>query len=317
MRGTYGSAPDPECEMIAVGEGREIRAMLYDGDWDGPFRLVDSCWNGEIFSAPRESMAELFDMPGCNRAGVYLLLSGSKVYVGQAVDLGKRLKEHLSGKDWWTRAVLLTSRDNSLDRDDIAYLERVLIDKAMLNVDYESDNIQRGMADTVSYDRRILLDQDLDKALALLEFIGVSEFFSGQEDSLDVTKRLALGKRTKSEAIRFLADRGVLPGGASKRTYATLNDRNGWYWMNPDVSLLSEDWSIILNDTRSRELVVLQIPAGTLSVANGPDGSPEALFARSDKPWQLDLHLKRAGLVDTRSEVDFSQFLTARVSYAE
>ena len=100
--------------------------LLYDGTLGGVIRIEDSNWNaGELFSAPRDSVSDLLKTGACNKYGVYLLLSPNMVYVGQSSDLAKRLSQHMAGKDWWESAVIITTKDDSLNHSDIDYLEKM------------------------------------------------------------------------------------------------------------------------------------------------------------------------------------------------
>lgn len=122
-------------------QAKIINMLLYDGSLGGVIRIEDSNWNaGELFSAPRESVSELIDTGACNRYGVYLLLSANKVYVGQSSDLAKRISQHIAGKDWWESVIILTTKDDTLNRSDIDYLEYVLIEKANAIQNLDSDN---------------------------------------------------------------------------------------------------------------------------------------------------------------------------------
>lgn len=48
-----------------------------------------------------------------DRFGVYLLLSDTQIYAGEASDLKNRIKQHDKAKDWWERAVLITTTDET------------------------------------------------------------------------------------------------------------------------------------------------------------------------------------------------------------
>ena len=94
-------------------QAKIINMLLYDGTLGGVIRIEDSNWNaGELFSAPRGSVSDLLKTGACSKYGVYLLLSQDMVYVGQSSDLAKRLTQHISGKDWWDSAIILTTKDD-------------------------------------------------------------------------------------------------------------------------------------------------------------------------------------------------------------
>ena len=155
-------------------KAKTIQLLLYDGTLNGVINIADSAWNpGEMYSSPRKAVNELVSL---DKYGVYLLLSDERVYVGQAQDLKRRIKQHLSGKDWWERAVLLTTQDDSFTRTDIDYLESVLIKKADTAKSLDSDNKNKGNNPKIDKFRKVILDQYLDEALFLMELIGISVF---------------------------------------------------------------------------------------------------------------------------------------------
>ena len=122
-------------------QAKTINLLLYSGNLDGVISIEDSSWNsGELYSAPRESVSDLLKTDACNKYGVYLLFSQAMVYVGQSFDLSKRLNQHMSGKDWWESAVILTTKDDSLTHSDIDYLENILIEKAFSIKRLDCDN---------------------------------------------------------------------------------------------------------------------------------------------------------------------------------
>lgn len=120
---------------------KTIKMLLYDGSLNGVTNISDSAWeSGKMFSAPRESIESLVSKADCRKYGVYLLLSDQQVYVGQAIDLERRTKQHLSDKDWWTQVILMTTKDDSFNSSDIDYLEARLIDLATKAGTSDRDN---------------------------------------------------------------------------------------------------------------------------------------------------------------------------------
>lgn len=153
-------------------KAKTINLLLYDGNLNEVISIEDSSRNsGELYSAPRASVSDLLKTDACNKYGVYLLLSQYMVYVGQASDLKIRLNQHLTGKDWWQSAVILTTKDDSFTHSDIDYLENILIDKAF-NIDrLDCDNKQKGNPTKVDKFRKVVLEQYLEEALFLMQLI--------------------------------------------------------------------------------------------------------------------------------------------------
>ncbi len=302
-------------------QAKTINLLLHDGSLQGVVCIEDSGWySGEMYSAPRESMDELLKTDACSKYGVYLLLSRNRVYVGQSSDLARRLAQHVTGKDWWTSAVVLTTKDNSLGHSDIDWLESTLIEKARFVGRLDCDNLQRGNPVKVDRFREVWLSQYLDEALFLMEFIGIPVFVERRSldrsstathiDLTDVHNLLAVGTRTKRLAIDYVTEHGVDIN--ANATYAVLNKAGTEFFLNPRTTKLDSNWSIVLNDTLKRMLLVMMVPTGSLHMCS--DGIT-GLVARKDKPEYIDLHLTVEYLRDRISGTDFSSYLIGRIAY--
>lgn len=297
---------------MSEAKQKTINLLLYDGDLSGVISMEASSWNsGELYSTPRESVDELLNTDACKKSGVYLLLSKNMVYVGQASDLAKRITQHKVGKDWWESVVILTTKDNSLTHSDIDYLEAVLIEKASRIGKLDIDNKNKGNPIKVDKYRKVFLEQYLEEALFLMRLIGITVFAVNTQPTLfDIKTKLSLGKRSKAEAITYLNKKGFSVD--KKATYAVKNDK-GEYWANPQKKLLSDDWWIILNDNKKMELLVLNIPEGTLQADEYNNG--DGLYVRTDKPNLLDINIIADTLIDRKSGISFLAYLIKRVSY--
>lgn len=296
---------------------KTINLLLYEGSLKGVISIADSSWNsGELFSAPRESVDDLISSEACNKYGVYLLLSEEQVYVGQSSDLAKRIKQHIIGKDWWERVVILTKSDDSLNRSDIDYLEAVLIKKASASNRLDCENKTKGNIQKVDKFRQVSLDQYLEEALFLMELLGINVFKNPRKktvkpliDTIPSSTEEKRQIRAKKEAKLFLKEFGVELDG--EITYATSNDR-GVCWANPNVKTLDSNWYLILNDINNNELIVLYMPQGTCSI---DDSASNLLFARNDRPDRIELKISTESLIDKTSNVDFSPYVINRIKY--
>lgn len=295
---------------MADAKAKTINLLLYEGDLDGVISIEDSSWNsGELYLAPRESVTELIETDACNKYGIYLLLSKNMVYVGQSSDLSKRITQHLSEKNWWERVLILTTKDDSFTHTDIDYLESIFINKALKMNRLDCNNKNRGNNPKVSKFQKVVLDQYLFEALFLMKLIGITVFSEKKESSLihlsDTRMRLVVGKRAKADAINYLKTRGIE---VNKPTYAKKMQDKNEFWANPQTHLLKEDWWIIFNNNDTMELIVLFIPANSLSRDLG-------LKVRVDKHELLDLNINCNTFIDRKSGIDFSPYIKERVKY--
>lgn len=96
---------------------------------------------------PRAIHAQARARSELERPGLYLLvgpseatIGKSRIYVGEADVLRKRLDQHHSTKDFWTRGIVFTSKDGSLNKAHVKYLEGRLLALARQTQRAELDN---------------------------------------------------------------------------------------------------------------------------------------------------------------------------------
>lgn len=125
-----------------MSAGKSVRLFLADGTPGGLLTAEIMNWTGHIVAAPRSDLGALLKRPEASRTGIYILLGddpdsmgGSLAYIGEGDDVSKRLYQHSrseeqGGKDFWDRAILLTSKDANLTKAHARYLESRLISLA-------------------------------------------------------------------------------------------------------------------------------------------------------------------------------------------
>jgi Domain of unknown function (DUF4357) len=132
-------ASDQELVAGAVSDGRSIRLFLADGSSGGLLTAEIMNWTGHVVAAPRSDLAALLRRPETSRTGIYILLGddpesfgGTLAYIGEGDEVRTRLRQHArteeqGGKDFWDRAIVLTSKDANLTKAHARYLESRLI----------------------------------------------------------------------------------------------------------------------------------------------------------------------------------------------
>ncbi len=122
--------------------GKSLRLFLVDGTAGGLVTAEIMNWTGHVVAAARSDLAALLRRVEASRTGVYILvgedpevLGGLIAYVGEGDDVGRRLTQHArsepDGKDFWTRVIVITSKDANLTKAHARYLESRLISIAM------------------------------------------------------------------------------------------------------------------------------------------------------------------------------------------
>ena len=117
--------------------GKHIELFLVDGEPGGITTANISGWTGHILSGPRTALSRILDRKEAHRNGVYLLLGDDPdaiesvaCYIGKTEDFSARFRQHDRQKDWWDRAVLISSRDDSFNEGHWGYLEARLVEIA-------------------------------------------------------------------------------------------------------------------------------------------------------------------------------------------
>jgi hypothetical protein len=103
-----------------------------------------------VIEVPRSQLAEFLKLPEAQQVGVYFLLGElseaglPRVYIGQSGSVGTRLVQHNQGKDFWNRALVVTSLTNSLTQTHALFLEWFSIQQATQAGRYSLENGNAG-----------------------------------------------------------------------------------------------------------------------------------------------------------------------------
>ncbi|WP_438037153.1 GIY-YIG nuclease family protein [Sorangium sp. So ce204] len=125
--------------------GRSIRIYLDGGEVSGLRHAELVNWTGQALLCPRNRVAELARWEAAvRRPGVYFLIGAENitrrdVYVGEAEVAVSRIKQHLTGQEFWQEVVIFTSKDENLTKAHIKYLEARIIQLAKAAGRYRLD----------------------------------------------------------------------------------------------------------------------------------------------------------------------------------
>ena len=117
--------------------GKHIELFLVDGEPGGITTADVAGWTGHVLTGSRSDLTRLLARDDANRNGVYLLLGedpssieSTTCYIGRTESFTARFRDHDRNRDWWDRAVLISSRDDSFNEGHWGYLEARLLDIA-------------------------------------------------------------------------------------------------------------------------------------------------------------------------------------------
>lgn len=169
-----------------IRRGFSVNVFLPSGDPDGLKVVEKSNWTGRGLVVPRALFAESRNRAELDRTGVYLLVGPSEssslpaLYVGEGDPVKPRLDQHAKQKDFWTHAVVFTSKDSNLNKAHVQRLEARLVDMAGRAKRCILQNANCPTAPSLSESEEAFAEGFLDDVLLCLPILGYSLF----EDSI-------------------------------------------------------------------------------------------------------------------------------------
>lgn len=163
-----------------MGKGRSLELYFIDGKPDGMLTAEVFNWTGHVLMTPRTRIKDALGRDEAGYTGVYILLgeteTGPLAYIGEAEDLGTRLRGHVSGKDWWEVAVLITSTANNLHKAHVKYLESRLVEMALETKRMPLENGNAPTRSSLSEAATANMEEFLDTLMMVLPAIQVDMF---------------------------------------------------------------------------------------------------------------------------------------------
>lgn len=146
-------------------------------------RIIDRAnWTGQGIAFPRGRVKQALAAEELERTGVYILwnrdeaLPAPQAYVGQGERVSERIRSHEREKDFWTDAVAFTTKDDSLNRAHVLYLESRLVQIAAGAGRCALENGNTPTLPTIGQAATADTERYLDDLLDCLPIIGVRFF---------------------------------------------------------------------------------------------------------------------------------------------
>jgi len=166
--------------MENQSHGRSLELFFINGRPDGMLTAEVFGWTGHILVAPRTQLGDALKRSQSSFTGVYVLIgeteTGSKLYVGEGEDISQRIKSHDTSKDWWTKAILITSAANNLNKAHVKYLESRLVEQANRVAQAEVDNGNAPTRPSLSEAAEANMESFLANILMVMPAIGINAF---------------------------------------------------------------------------------------------------------------------------------------------
>lgn len=130
-----------------------------------------------VVIADRDDMNSLRILEEANQAGIYILISEDKRYVGQASNkIYERLVQHDKKKEWWSKVIFFGREDGHLDKSQTDYLEQKLI-REFESTEFVLDNGTIGNSSYIDRPSKIRADNVWDTVQEILEEVANINLF--------------------------------------------------------------------------------------------------------------------------------------------
>ena len=160
--------------------GRLLRMFFTKDDTTSlsTFEFSNYTVQGSMF--PRADLPDFKARTDSNKPGVYLIFNDNNddglLYIGEGDPVIPRLLDHNAKKDFWTHAIVFTSKDENLTKTQIQFLEAKLIEKADSAKRIKLDNTQRPAIPSLSESGLSEVELFLDLILDMLTALRFSFF---------------------------------------------------------------------------------------------------------------------------------------------
>ncbi|WP_104202613.1 GIY-YIG nuclease family protein [Billgrantia saliphila] len=195
--------------MQSQARPTSIRIFLADGVPEG-LRIVEkSNWTGRAVVAGRAQLSQALSRDELGQPGVYVLTGPaeegtSRLYVGEADVLRDRLRQHVAGKDFWTRFVAFTSTNEGLNKAHVRYLEARLLELAKAANQWSLENGTSPASPPLSEPDRADAEWFLQEMLVIFPLLGIDAF----EAAAGQAREGAVGEALLDETL-YLEERGA------------------------------------------------------------------------------------------------------------
>lgn len=157
-----------------------LELHFIDGLADGMLTAEVFGWTGHILVTPRTRISEALKRKESDFTGVYILIEDQeevpKIYIGESEVVASRIKSHDTKKDWWTKAIIITSEANKLHKAHVQYLEARLVEEAKSAKNSRLENHTHPNLPSLTEASRANMENFIEKILLVLPALRVDLF---------------------------------------------------------------------------------------------------------------------------------------------
>ena len=162
-----------------------IRLFSPSGAPDGILVSTRDDWPGRAVIFPRVLAGEVKGRKEYQQPGIYILVSGKRMYIGEGDPVGDRIDSHVKYKDFWKKGVFFTAEGGRLNKAHVQHLESRLIALAKHANRVSLDNANQPTVPALSEEDHAFTENFLHEVLLMLPLLGFWQFSSDEDDADD------------------------------------------------------------------------------------------------------------------------------------
>ena len=160
---------------------KTMNFLIFDGNPNGLIMGELSNWNGRVYKIARSALSGFANRPDCQHTGVYFLFGRDQdmndtIYVGEAEQMLKRLKQHINDHEEWNDCVAVISKDDHLNKAHVKHLEHDFYQLAVQANRYTVINSTIPTCSSVSEYDQAMLSEFSDHTKLLVNTLGYKAF---------------------------------------------------------------------------------------------------------------------------------------------
>ena len=161
-----------------------LEVFVPSGDPDGVLVASMNNWLGKATIFPRGLIGEVKGRKEFQQPGVYLLIGGGRIYIGEGDPVGPRLESHVRQKDFWKKAIFFNSEAGRLNKAHVQHLESRLIQISKEAGKAALENGNMPIAPALSESEYAFAENFLNDILLILPLLGFHQLALGDEDDV-------------------------------------------------------------------------------------------------------------------------------------
>ncbi|MBK6088506.1 GIY-YIG nuclease family protein [Ruminococcus difficilis] len=173
---------------------KTIQMIIFDNNPNGMIMCELSNWNGRVFKVARAELNSFYTRNESVYTGVYFLFgrdddNNETIYIGEAENMQRRLKQHLNDANYWNDVIVVISKDNILNKAHVKYLENLFYSLAINSGRATIVNSNVPTKSSVSEYDEAMLEEFISNSKLLVNTLGYKVFDTIEETTVKDNNR--------------------------------------------------------------------------------------------------------------------------------